>query len=62
LKYVTQDALSDPSVASYLPKGDDVTVTVHMDHVVSWNLADSKAGQALGASGWFFTLTEIKKI
>jgi nitroimidazol reductase NimA-like FMN-containing flavoprotein (pyridoxamine 5'-phosphate oxidase superfamily) len=56
LKYVTPDALSDPSVASYLSKGDDVTVKVHMDHVVSWNLADSKAGQALGAGGWFRAL------
>jgi nitroimidazol reductase NimA-like FMN-containing flavoprotein (pyridoxamine 5'-phosphate oxidase superfamily) len=53
LKYVKPDALSDPSVASYLSKGDDVTVKVHMDHVVSWNLADSKAGQALGVGGWF---------
>jgi nitroimidazol reductase NimA-like FMN-containing flavoprotein (pyridoxamine 5'-phosphate oxidase superfamily) len=53
LKYVTPDALSDPSVASYLSKGDSVTVKVHMDHVVSWNLADSKAGQALGVGGWF---------
>jgi nitroimidazol reductase NimA-like FMN-containing flavoprotein (pyridoxamine 5'-phosphate oxidase superfamily) len=53
LKYVTPDALSDPSVASYLSKGDDVTVKVHMDHVVSWNLADSKVGQALGIGGWF---------
>jgi nitroimidazol reductase NimA-like FMN-containing flavoprotein (pyridoxamine 5'-phosphate oxidase superfamily) len=53
LKYVTPDALSDPSVASYLSEGDDVTVKVHMDHVVSWNLADSKAGQALGVGGWF---------
>jgi hypothetical protein len=52
LKY-TPDALSDPSVASYLSKGDDVTVKVHMDHVVSWNLADSKAGQALSVGGWF---------
>jgi nitroimidazol reductase NimA-like FMN-containing flavoprotein (pyridoxamine 5'-phosphate oxidase superfamily) len=56
LKYVTRDALSDPSVASYLSKGDDVTVKVHMDHVVSWNLADSKAGQALGVGGWFHSL------
>jgi hypothetical protein len=53
LRYVTPDALSDPSVASYLSEGDDVTVKVHLDHVVSWNLADSKAGQALGAGGWF---------
>jgi nitroimidazol reductase NimA-like FMN-containing flavoprotein (pyridoxamine 5'-phosphate oxidase superfamily) len=56
LKYVTPEALSDPSVASYLSKGDDVTVKVHMDHVVSWNLADSKAGQALCAGGWFHPL------
>jgi nitroimidazol reductase NimA-like FMN-containing flavoprotein (pyridoxamine 5'-phosphate oxidase superfamily) len=53
LKYVTPDALSDSSVASYLSEGDDVTVKVHMDHVISWNLADSKAGQALGIGGWF---------
>jgi hypothetical protein len=53
LKYVKQDALLDPSVAAYLSSGDDVTVKVSMDHVVSWNLADSKAGQALSASGWF---------
>jgi nitroimidazol reductase NimA-like FMN-containing flavoprotein (pyridoxamine 5'-phosphate oxidase superfamily) len=53
LKYVTADALSDPKVASYLSEGDDITVKVHMDHVVSWNLADSKAGQALGVGGWF---------
>jgi nitroimidazol reductase NimA-like FMN-containing flavoprotein (pyridoxamine 5'-phosphate oxidase superfamily) len=54
LKYVT--ALSDPKVASYLSEGDDITVKVHMDHVVSWNLADSKAGQALGVGGWFCPL------
>jgi hypothetical protein len=53
LKYVTSEALNDASVASYLSKGDDVTVNVHIDHVVSWNLTDSKAGQALGAGGWF---------
>jgi hypothetical protein len=53
LKYVTPDALGDPSVASYLSEGDDVTVKVRMDHVVSWNLADSKAGQVLSIGGWF---------
>lgn len=56
LKYVTPDALSDPSVASYLSKGDDVTVKVHMDHLISWNLSDSKAERALSAGGWFRTL------
>jgi len=53
LKYVTPDALNDPNVASYLSKGDDVTVNVHMDRLVSWNLSDSKAGRALGVGGWF---------
>jgi nitroimidazol reductase NimA-like FMN-containing flavoprotein (pyridoxamine 5'-phosphate oxidase superfamily) len=53
LKYVTPEALSDPSVASYLSEGDDITVKVHMDCVVSWNLADSRAGKALSAGGWF---------
>lgn len=53
LKYVTPEALSDPSVASYLSEGDDVTVKVHMDHVISWNLDDSKAGKALRVGGWF---------
>lgn len=52
LKYVKPEALNDPSVVSYLSEGDDVTVKVHMDRVVSWNLADSKAGRALGAGGW----------
>ena len=47
LKYVTPDALDDPTVASYLSKGDDVTVKVHMDRLINWNLDDSKAGQAL---------------
>jgi nitroimidazol reductase NimA-like FMN-containing flavoprotein (pyridoxamine 5'-phosphate oxidase superfamily) len=53
LKYVTPEALSDASVASYLSEGDDVTVKVHMDHLISWNLAGSKAGEALRVSGAF---------
>jgi nitroimidazol reductase NimA-like FMN-containing flavoprotein (pyridoxamine 5'-phosphate oxidase superfamily) len=47
LKYGTPEALSESSVASYLSKGDDVTLKVHMDRLISWNLSDSKAGQAL---------------
>lgn len=47
LKYVTPEALSESSVASYLSNGDDVTLKVHMDRLISWNLSDSKAGQAL---------------
>src|ERR671925_1618676 len=49
LKYVNPEALSDDSVASYLSRGDDITVKVHIDHLISWNLADSKAGKALRA-------------
>ena len=44
LKYVTQDALDDPTAASYLSKGDDVTVKVHIDRLIKWNLNDSNAG------------------
>ena len=53
LKYVTEEGLNDPSVASYLSKGDDVTVRIHMKHIVNWNLADSKAGRALRVKGRF---------
>ncbi|MGH9952926.1 MAG: hypothetical protein ACRD5J_14985, partial [Nitrososphaeraceae archaeon] len=53
LKYLTIEALNDPNVASYLSKGDDVTVSVHMDRLISWNLSDSKAGRALSVGGWF---------
>jgi nitroimidazol reductase NimA-like FMN-containing flavoprotein (pyridoxamine 5'-phosphate oxidase superfamily) len=56
LKYVTLEALNDPDVASYLSQGDDVTVKVSMDHLISWNLAYSKAGRALGGSGWYHSL------
>ena len=56
LKYVTQEGLSDANVAAYLSKGDDVTVKIHMDHFISWNLAGSKAGKALSVSGGFHPL------
>jgi general stress protein 26 len=58
LKYVTPKGLNDSEVASYLSKGDDVTIKVHMDHLVSWNLSDLKAGKALSRSGWFRPLDE----
>lgn len=58
LKYVTPDALNDPNVVSYLAGGDDITVKVSMDHLISWNLANLKAGHALGAGGWFLPLDE----
>ncbi len=56
MKYVTPEALNNPSVASYLSEGDDVTVKVHMDHLVSWNLANSDAGKVLQTGGWFYSL------
>jgi general stress protein 26 len=58
LKYVTPEGLNDPEVASYLSKGDDITIKVHMDHLISWNLSDSKAGKALSMGGWFHPLDE----
>jgi general stress protein 26 len=58
LKYVTLDELNDPDIASYLSQGDDVTVKVSMDHLISWNLADSKAGRALSTGGWYNSLEE----
>jgi hypothetical protein len=56
MKYVTPEGLSDASVASYLSKGDDVTVKIRMDRLISWNLADSNAGKALSISGGFHSL------
>ena len=56
LKYVTPKGLNDAEVASYLSKGDDVTIKVHMEHLISWNLADSKAGKALNLGGWVHPL------
>jgi hypothetical protein len=52
LKYVTLEGLSDSNVAPYLSKGDDITVKIHMDHLINWNLADSKAGKALRVGRW----------
>jgi nitroimidazol reductase NimA-like FMN-containing flavoprotein (pyridoxamine 5'-phosphate oxidase superfamily) len=53
LKYVTPEGLSDVNVSAYLSKGDDITVKIHMDHLISWNLAGSRAGKALSVSGGF---------
>jgi nitroimidazol reductase NimA-like FMN-containing flavoprotein (pyridoxamine 5'-phosphate oxidase superfamily) len=58
LKYVMPEALNDVRVSSYLSEGDDVTVKVHMDRLISWNLADSNAGKALRVGGWFYPLDD----
>jgi PPOX class probable F420-dependent enzyme len=56
LKYIKQEALNDSRVFSYLSEGDDITVKIHMDRLITWNLADSKAGKALNMGGWFHPL------
>jgi PPOX class probable F420-dependent enzyme len=56
LKYIKPEALNDSRVYSYLSEGDDITVKIHMDRLITWNLADSKAGKALSVGGWFHPL------
>ena len=58
LKYVMPEALNDVKVASYLSEGDDITLKVHMDRLISWNLTDSNAGKALSLAGWFYPLDD----
>ena len=62
LKYVTSDALNDPNVSSYLSKDDDITIKISMDHLISWNLADSKAGQAVYAGDGTVNLKARKRV
>jgi general stress protein 26 len=50
LRYVTPEGLEQPEVGGYL-SGDDVTIAVSMDNVVSWNNAGSPAGVALTRTG-----------
>jgi nitroimidazol reductase NimA-like FMN-containing flavoprotein (pyridoxamine 5'-phosphate oxidase superfamily) len=57
-KYVMSEAPNNVKVASYLSEGDDVTMKVHMDRIISWNLNDSNAGKALSVGGWFYPLDE----
>jgi nitroimidazol reductase NimA-like FMN-containing flavoprotein (pyridoxamine 5'-phosphate oxidase superfamily) len=49
-RYVTVTGLDQPEVSDYL-NGDDVTIAVSIDHIVSWNNAGSPAGEALLQSG-----------
>jgi hypothetical protein len=58
LKYVTSEGLSYAKVAAYLPKRDDITIKIHMDHLISWNLASFNAGKALSVSSAFHPLDE----
>jgi hypothetical protein len=58
LKYVMPEPLSDVRVSSYLSEGDDVTVKVHMDRLISWNLSDTNPGKALSVGGWFYPFND----
>jgi nitroimidazol reductase NimA-like FMN-containing flavoprotein (pyridoxamine 5'-phosphate oxidase superfamily) len=51
LRYVSPEGLEQLEVAAYLSAGDDVTIRLSMDHIVTWNNAASPAGGALIASG-----------
>ena len=50
-RYITEEGLAQPAVASYLSGGDDLTIRLSIERISSWNLADAPAGQALRASG-----------
>lgn len=52
LKYIIPEAFTDPAVAAYLSGGDDITIKVQIDKLVSWNLADSMAGVAIRKGRW----------
>jgi nitroimidazol reductase NimA-like FMN-containing flavoprotein (pyridoxamine 5'-phosphate oxidase superfamily) len=47
LRYVTAEGLRQPEVSRYLSEGDDVTLMLSMDKLVSWNNSASPSGQVL---------------
>lgn len=55
-RYITAAGLADDRVAAYLSAGDDVTISLSIDRVSSWNLADGPAGQALTGPGLVYPL------
>lgn len=58
LRYVTPEGLDQPEVVEYLTEGDDVTLKVAMEEIVTWNHADSAAGRSLSSSGHFHPLDD----
>jgi PPOX class probable F420-dependent enzyme len=58
LRYITPEGLAQDDVAAYLVEGDDVTLRISMDKVVTWNHAESPAGQAIARSGNFHPLDQ----
>ena len=52
LKYIDPEAFKDPAVLNYLSAGDDITLKIHIDNLVSWNLSDSMVGMVIGKGKW----------
>ena len=52
LKYVRTEAFGNPSISNYLSTGDDVTIKMDIEKIISWNLADSQPGKSLKEGGW----------
>lgn len=52
LKYIRTEAFDNPNITNYLSTGDDVTIELFIEKLISWNLADSKAGKSLREGGW----------
>lgn len=55
-RYITDRGLKQPEVKRYLGSGDDLTIRVHLNEVVTWNLAAGEAGRALAQSGEYHPL------
>jgi nitroimidazol reductase NimA-like FMN-containing flavoprotein (pyridoxamine 5'-phosphate oxidase superfamily) len=56
LRYITPEGLAQDDVARYLVEGDDVTLKIAMDKIVTWNHVDSPAGRAIARSRQFYPL------
>lgn len=50
-RYLTPEGLAKPEVAEYLGRGDDVTISVAMQELITWNLAGGAAARSLHAPG-----------
>ena len=56
LKYIISEAFTNPAVATSLSSGDNMTMKVQIDKLVSWNLSDSMAGIAIRKGRWSLPL------
>jgi hypothetical protein len=52
VKHIIPKAFTDPAVATYLSSGDDMTIKVKIEKLVSWNLTDSMVGGAIRKGRW----------